>query len=196
MAVPWKLPCTVQQDMQGQQHQAQPDGGPPEVAGALLLAALESQQPSDEEDRGRGGDVEGQDLDRHGGADVGAQHQRQAGRQRQGAAGAEGGCQQGRGGTRLEDSGDAQAGQEGRNPVPEPVADEQPQIGAKCPHHPAVDHVQPPQQQGDAAHQVKQQEMSQFAFGSGQSSIILTLVRRDANTVPTARRTVQISVEF
>ena len=66
----------VEQDMQRQQHQAEPDRDAADVLDARARPAAEGDQADDEQHRRDGGDIERQDLHDQRGADIGAEHDR------------------------------------------------------------------------------------------------------------------------
>ena len=63
-------------------------------------------------------------------------------------------------GAALEQGGQTEAGAEGGEAVAQRLGQQQAQIGSERAQDPAVDHVQAPQQQRDAAHQVEKNEAS------------------------------------
>ena len=105
-------------------------------------------------------DIEGQHLDDERRPDIGAQHDGERRRQREQAAGGEGRRHERGGGAALQDGGDDHPEAEGAEPVAQRLAQELAQIGAEGAQDPALDHVQAPEQQGDAAHQVEDDQAS------------------------------------
>ena len=71
----------VEQDVQREQHQAEPDRDPSEVLDPAPRADAECDQSDDEEHRSDGGDVERQHLDDEGRSDIRPEHDRQRGHQ-------------------------------------------------------------------------------------------------------------------
>ena len=72
----------IEQDVQRQQHQAEPDGDATEVLDPAAGAAAEGDDARDEQDRRRRGDVERKKLHDERRPDVGAEHDRQRRHQR------------------------------------------------------------------------------------------------------------------
>ena len=66
----------VEQDMQREQHQAEPDRHPAEVLDPRARAAAEGDEADDEQHRRAAGDVERQQLHDQRRADIGAEHDR------------------------------------------------------------------------------------------------------------------------
>ena len=97
------------QELQRQQHQAEPDGDAAEMARLVLFARQEGDDAGADQQRRHPAEVERQDLGRDGGADVGAQHDGEGDRQRDQAAAGEGGDQQRGGRARLQQAGDGDA---------------------------------------------------------------------------------------
>ena len=143
----------------------------PEIADPRGLAALEGEQPDHQQHRGGGIDIEGQHLDDERRPDIGAQHDGQRRRQGEQAAGGEGGRHQSGGGAALQDRGHHHAETEGAEAVAQGLAQEVAQIGAEGAQDPALDHMQAPEQQGNAAHQVKDDQASHICVPNGRVRI-------------------------
>ena len=100
--------------MQRQQHQAKPDRNPAEVANPGARAVLEDDDADPEQNRGEHGNIEAENLNNQGRADIGAQHDRQCGNQPDQPVAEKGRGHQGGGGTALQQRGDSDAGQRRR----------------------------------------------------------------------------------
>ena len=146
--------------MQRQQHQAEPDRDPADILDPRARAAAERNETDDEQDgRGRG-DVERQHLNDQRGADIGAEHDRERRHQADQPFGGKGTRDQGGRGAALQQRGQAEARDKGGEAVVERLRQQQAQIGAERAQNSAVDHVQAPQQQRHAAHQVEKNQAS------------------------------------
>jgi hypothetical protein len=150
----------VKQDMQRQKRQAEPDGDAAERLGEAAAAGAEGDEPDDEQRRRDCGNIERQELHDQRGADIGAEHDGERGHQADHAVGGErGGHQAGRG-ARLQQRGQAEAGGEGGEAVAQRLAQGTAQVRPERAQHAAQDHMQAPQQQRHAAHQVKEHDRS------------------------------------
>ena len=127
-------------------------------------------------------DIERQDLDDQRGADIGAEHDRQRRHQADQAFGGERTGDQGGRGTALQQRGQADAGREGGEAVLQRLRQQQAQIGAERAQDAAVDHMQAPQQQCHAAHQVEKNQAShEFPLPDLSSKDQATAKRRRIN---------------
>ena len=150
----------VEQDVQSEQRQAEADGDAAERLGQAAAAGAESDQPDDEQHRRDRRDVERQQLHDQRGADIGAEHDGERGHQADDAIGGErGGHQPGRG-ARLQQRGHTETGAEGGEAIAQRLTEEAAQVRPERAQHAAQDHVQAPQQQRHAAHQVKEYNRS------------------------------------
>ena len=160
----------IEQDMQRQQHQAEPDKDAADVLDARARPAAEGDQADDEQHGRHGGDVERQDLHDQRGADIGAEHDGERGHQADEPLRGERTGDQRRRGAALEQGGQTEAGAKGGEAVAQGLRQQQAQIGSERAQDPAVDHMQAPQQQRDAAHQVEKNQTSHALFVSAKSS--------------------------
>ena len=150
----------VEQDVQRQQNKSEPDGDAAERAGEAVAADAEGDEADDEQHRRDRRYVEGQILNDQRGADIGAEHDGKRGYQADHAVGRKrGGHQPGRG-ARLQQRGQAEPGAEGGEAIAQRLAKNAAQIGTERAQHAAEHHVQAPQQQRHAAHQIKQNDRS------------------------------------
>ena len=149
----------VEENVQGQQHEAEADGDAAE-ARIGVSADAESDDADDQQDRGGRRYVERQHLHDQGRADIGAQHDGERRNKSDDALGAErSGHQPGRGAA-LQQRRQAEAGTERGEAIAQRLAEQAAQIGAERAQHAAEHHVQAPQQQRHAAHQIKQDQAS------------------------------------
>jgi hypothetical protein len=158
----------IEQDMQREQHQAEADRDPAEVLDPGAWPAAECDEADNEQHRRHRCDIERQHLHDQRGADIGAEHDRKRRHQADDLLGGEGTGDQGSRGRALEQGGQAEAGAERGEPVAERPRQQQPQIGPEGPQDPAMDHVQAPQQERDAPHQIKQNKTSHTSWISRQ----------------------------
>ncbi|MGY3359038.1 hypothetical protein ACVWZK_005701 [Bradyrhizobium sp. GM0.4] len=93
-------------------------------------------------------------------ADIGAEHDGERGDQAEQALGCERTREQRGRGAALEQGSKAETGGERVEAVTKRLAEEPSQVRAKGAQNPAVDHVQAPQQQRHAAHQIEQYQRS------------------------------------
>ena len=145
----------VEQDVQRQQHQPEPDRDAADILDARARPGAEGDQADDEQDGGDGGDFERQDLHDQRGADIGAEHDGKRRHQADQAFRRERARDQRRRGAALEQRRQTEAGRKGGEAVVEPLRQQQAQVRAERAQDSAVDHVQAPQQQRNATHQVE-----------------------------------------
>ncbi len=150
----------VEQDMQRQQHQPEPDKDPADVLDARAWPAAERHQADDEQDRRDGCDIERQDLHDQRGADIGAEHDGERRHQADEAFRGERTRDQRRRRTALEQRRQAKAGRKGGEAVAQAFRQQRAQVGTERAQDAAVDHVQAPQQQRHATHQVEKNHAS------------------------------------
>ena len=150
----------IQQDVQRQQHQAETDQDAADILDPRARPGAEGDEAEDEEDGRDRGDVEGQHLNDERGADIGAEHDGERRHQTDQAFGRERTRDQCGGGAALQDRGEAEAGGERLEAVAQRLRQQPPQIGTERAQDAAVDHVQAPQQQRHAAHQVEKNDAS------------------------------------
>ena len=173
----------IEQDMQRQQHQSEPDRDAADVLDARPRAAAEGDEADDEQHRCDGGDVERQNLHDQRGADVGPEHDRQRRHQADQAFGSEGtGDQCGRRAA-LEQRGQAEPGAKGGEAVVERFRQQEAQVGTECAQGAAVDHMQAPQQQRHAAHSIEKNHGS-HAHAHPESSRTVRLSANAAGSTP------------
>jgi hypothetical protein len=144
-----------QQDVQGQQHQTEADGNTSAVLDAGLGSEAEGQEADHEQDRSRRRDIERKRQDDQRGSDIRPQHDRQGRDQRQRTLCREGCGHQPGGRAALEQRGQSESGGEGRETIAQGVRQQPAQVGAEGTRNAALDHVQAPEQQRDATHQIK-----------------------------------------
>ena len=150
----------VEQDVQREQRQAEADGDAAERPGQAAAADAEGHEADDEQHRRDRRDVEGQQLHDQRRADIGAEHDGERRHQADQAVGGERcGHQPGRGAA-LQQRGQAKPGGESGEAIAQRLAEEAAQVGAERAQHAAQDHVQAPQQQRHAAHQIEQDDRS------------------------------------
>ena len=154
----------------------------------VRLLPPESNQANDEQHRCNLGYVEGKQLHDQGGANMGAEHNGERGHEAHYPIGRQrGGHQAGRG-AGLQQRGQTEAGAEPGEAIVQRLAEEAAQVGTERAQHPAEDHVQTPQQQGHAAHQIKQNDRAhlpqapQCRFGIG-----LCARKQSAHVIPEAK---------
>ena len=123
-----------------------------------LAAAGGTAPPRPDQQRREGGDVEGEQLDHQGRADVGAQHDRQRCGERDETAGRERGEHQRGGGGALQGERDRRAGARRLEAVGERACQEGAKPRAERPLHAGLHHVHAPEQQGGEAGQVEDDE--------------------------------------
>jgi len=99
-------------------------------------------------------------LNDQGGADIGAEHDGKRRHQTDQALGGEGTRDEARGGAALEQSGQPEAGGKRGEAIVQPLCQQKPQVRAEGAQDAAVDHMQAPQQQRDAAHQIEKDQTS------------------------------------
>ena len=150
----------IEQDMQRQQHQAEPDKDAADVLDARARPAAEGDQADDEQYGRDGGDVERQDLHDQRGADIGAEHDGERGDEADEPLRRKRARDQRRRGAALEQGSQTKAGAKGGEAVAQGLCQQQAQIRSERAQDPAVDHMQAPQQQRDAAHQVEKNQTS------------------------------------
>ena len=173
------------EEMEGEKHQAEADGAAAEVVDARRPPAAESDEASGDKQGEDQSDVEGEHLNDQRRADIGAEHHRQCRHQVDQPGGGQRRCHQGGRGARLQDGGDAES-REKRAPARGQAAGEDaPDVGAERAHHARLDHVDPPQQQGDLADDVDEDAGGRHAF-----VILLTAVfaRRSHRIRPSSWR--------
>jgi hypothetical protein len=95
-----------------------------------------------------------------GGPDVGAEHDGKRRNETDQTRSRERGGHEPSGGAALQESGQTQAGREGREPVAQRSRQQLPQLGAERAQDAALDHVQAPQQQRDTTHQIENNHRS------------------------------------
>ena len=100
----------IEQDMQRQQHQTEPDKDAADVLDARARPAAEGDQADDEQHRRDGGDVERQDLHDQRGADIGAEHDGERGDEADEPLRGKRAGDQRRRGAALEQRGETEAG--------------------------------------------------------------------------------------
>ncbi|MCY1396000.1 hypothetical protein D9M71_109590 [compost metagenome] len=142
--------------LQGEDDQAEADEHPAELAEARLLAGQEEDHAEEDQQRRQPRQVEGQHPRHQRGPDVGAEHDRQRRRQRHQAGGDEGGDQQGGGVAALHQGGDADPGGEGQRPSLHAVAEHAAQVGAVDAEDAGADDMGAPYQQGHGGEQIEQ----------------------------------------
>ena len=121
-------------------------------------AAAEGDQTQNEQDRGGGGDVERQDLDDQRGPEICAEHDCERGDQANQPIRRERTRNQCGGRAALEQCRQADAGRKGRKPVLQSFGQTTTEIRTESAENSAVDHVQAPQQQRHATHQVEKNQ--------------------------------------
>jgi hypothetical protein len=103
-------------------------------------------------------------LDDQGRADIGAEHDGECRHQTDQAFRGKRTRDQGGRGAALEQRGQPKASGKCGQAVVQPLRQQQPQVGAEGAQNAAVDHMQAPQQQRDAAHQVEKNQASHGDF--------------------------------
>ena len=103
------------------------------------------------------------------GADIGAEHDRKRRHQADQSFRGERARDQRGGGAALEQRGEAEAGGKGGEAVVQRLRQQQPQVGTERAQDSAVDHMQAPQQQRHAAHQIEQNHGSHDRLLPGHS---------------------------
>ncbi len=155
--------------MQRQQHQAEADKDAADVLDARARPAAEGDEADDEQHGRDGGDVERQHLHDQRGADIGAEHDRERGHQADEPSAVK----------ELVISAVAvllwsravrpRPARKGGEAVAQGLRQQQAQVGPERAQDPAVDHMQAPQQQRHAAHQVEKNQASHALFVSAKS---------------------------
>ena len=145
-----------EEQAQRQEHQAEPDGHPADLPIRRSLGAEIDRHPDQDHDRRQPLHVEREDLGHQRGPDVGAEHHRQSRSRLDQAAPRERGHDERGRGTALQDTGDADAGQERCEAVAQRNPQHVTQLGAKGPLHARAHHARAPQQQRRRAEQLDQ----------------------------------------
>ena len=153
----------VEQDVQRQQHQPEADRDAAEILDARTRTVAEGEQADDEQHRRHRGDVERQHLHDQRGADIGAEHDGKRRHQRDQAFGGKRTRDQRGRRAALQQRGEAEPGGKRREAVVQRLRQQPPQVRAERAQDAAVDHVQAPQQQRHAAHQVEQNHASHLS---------------------------------
>jgi hypothetical protein len=185
----------VEQDMQRQQHQAEADRDAADVLDARARAAAEGDEADDEQHRRHRGDVERQDLDDQRGPDIGAEHDRERRNQADQAFGGERTRDQRGGGAALQQRGQADTGRECSKTVSQRARQQRAEIGTERAQDAALDHVQAPQQQRHATHQVEKNHASHDRPTLWDLSRKIRLSPNDSESIPLfERRAPELSV--
>jgi len=150
----------IEQDMERQQHQAQADRDAPEILEAGARPAAEGNQTQNKKDRRNGCYIEREHLNNQRGADIGAQHDRKRRHRTDETVGSEGTRHKGSRSAALEQRCQSDSGGKGAQAVVEGFSEPQPEVRAESAQNPAVDHMQAPQQQCHAAHQIEKNHAS------------------------------------
>src|SRR6266404_3763755 len=150
----------IEQDMQRQQHQAETDRDPTDVLDARARAAAEGDQAENGENGSGGGNVERQDLNNQRGPNIRTEHDCKRRHQTDQTFGSERARDQGGRGAALQQGCQADARCKGGEAVLQGFRQKQTEIGAESAQNSAVNHVQAPQQQRDAAQQVEKNQAS------------------------------------
>ena len=150
----------IQQDVQRQQHQAEADQHAADILDPRARPGAESDEAEDEENGRDRGDVEREHLNNERGADIGAQHDGKCRHEADQTFRRERARDQRSRSAALQDRGEADAGGERLEAIAQRLRQQPPQVGAERAQDAAVDHVQAPQQQRHAAHQVEKYEAS------------------------------------
>jgi hypothetical protein len=130
----------------------------------------EGDEADDEQDRRDLGDVEREHLHDQRGANIGAEHDRKRRHQADEALGREGTGDQRGGRAALEQRREPKAGGKGGETIVKRLGEQLPQVRPEGAQNPAVDHVQAPQQQRHATHQVEKNHGSHVWTASGLDS--------------------------
>ena len=141
--------------VQRHQHQAETDQDTAEIPRPGGGAA-EHQQADQDQGRRDLGDIEGQDLDDEGRADIGAQHDGERRHELDQTAGGEAGDHEARGRAALENGRHAHAGQEGLEAIAQRIAEEAAQPGAEGALDAGLHHVDAPQQERDRTGEIEE----------------------------------------
>ena len=144
----------VEEEMQRQQHQAEPDQHAAEIVDGRGPGFPEHQETGQDQPREDGGDIEGEHLHDEGRADIGAEHDRERRYEPDQAARREpGGHQPGRGAA-LQRRGHAEPGKERRKPVLERGCEDRAEAWPEGALHARLHHVRAPEEECNGARKI------------------------------------------
>jgi hypothetical protein len=149
----------LEQPGERDQHQAKADRHASEIAGAGR-AGPKRNHADKQEERRKGGDVEGQHLHDQRRADVCAEHRGQRRNQRDKPACGEGRNHERGRGAALKDSRDAKTRRESLQPSAKSPRQDSPELAAERALNAALHHVNAPEQQGDRAGKIDKSQSS------------------------------------
>ena len=151
------------------QHETEPDGDPADVAHPSSTGP-EHRDARQQQQRRKPRDLEREGLHDEGGADIRPEHDRKRGNERDEATGGERGDHQPGRGAALEDGGHAEPRRR-LDAAAERQGEEPSQVGAEGALHPALHHMDAPQQQRDRAGEIEEAQRcvhrALFVRGSG-----------------------------
>lgn len=151
----------VEQDVQRQQHQPDPDRDAAEIARPGLATALECDDADQKQQRCHGRDIERERLNDQRRADVRPEHDGERRSKIDRAPCDEGGSHQPGRRAALQERRHDHPGEERQEAISQRSSQQASEIGAKGPDDAAVDHMQSPQQQRHAAKKIEEDHAAQ-----------------------------------